>query len=95
MLTPLDLLYITLAIAVALVTIFLCITLVYLILILRDTNKAISAAKDTAEKINSYVMKPINALRSVGQHIGPIMEIIERKLTERTEITKETTKKKK
>lgn len=95
MLTPLDLLYITLAIAVALVAIFLCITLIYLILILRDANKAVSAAKDTAEKINIYVMKPINALRSIGQHIGPIMEIIERKLAERAEVVKETTRKKK
>lgn len=85
MLTPIDLLYITLAIAASLVTIFLCITLIYLILILRDANKVVASAKDTAEKINIYVMKPVRAVQSMGKYIGPIIKIVEKKLEERLE----------
>ncbi len=83
MLTPVDLLYITIAIAVALLAIFGCITLIYLILILRDANKVVASAKDTAEKVNTYVMKPINAARSLSKHIGPIIKIVEEKIEER------------
>ncbi|OIP80483.1 hypothetical protein COW94_03305 [Candidatus Peregrinibacteria bacterium CG22_combo_CG10-13_8_21_14_all_44_10] len=85
MLTPLDLLYITIAIAIALLAIFGCITLIYLILILRDANKVVASAKDTAEKVNTYVMKPINAARSLSKHIGPIIKIVEEKIEERME----------
>ncbi len=95
MLTPVDLLYITIAIAVALLAIFGCITLIYLILILRDANKAVSAAKDTVEKVNVYVMKPINAARSLGKHLGPIIRIVEEKLEERMEEDKPKKKRKK
>lgn len=83
MLTPIDLLYITLAIAASLVTLFLCITLIYLILILRDANKVVASAKDTAEKINIYVMKPVRAVQNMGKYMGPIIKIVEKKLEER------------
>ncbi|EKD63542.1 MAG: hypothetical protein ACD_51C00259G0015 [uncultured bacterium] len=85
MLTPIDLLYITLAIAASLVTLFLCITLIYLILILRDANKVVSSAKDTVEKINLYVMKPVRAVQNMGKYMGPIIKIVEKKIEERLE----------
>lgn len=85
----------TLAIAVALVAIFLCITLVYFILILRDANKVIASAKDTAEKINIYVMKPVRAVQSMGKYVGPIIKIVEKKLEERMEDNEDKPKKKK
>ncbi|MBU1018928.1 MAG: hypothetical protein ABII07_01005 [Patescibacteria group bacterium] len=83
MLTPLDLLYITIAIGTALLVIFLCITLVYSILILRDVNQLVSSAKDTAEKVNTYVMKPVKAAKNLHKHITPIIKIVEDKLAER------------
>lgn len=95
MLTPLDLLYITIAIGIALLVIFLCITLVYSILILRDVNKLVSSAKDTAEKVNVYVMKPVKAARNLHKHITPIIKIVEEKISERMTEEEEKPKKKK
>lgn len=83
MLTPLDLLYITIAIGIALLVIFLCITLIYSILILRDVNKLVSSAKDTAEKVNTYVMKPVKAAKNLHKNIAPIIKIVEEKISER------------
>ncbi len=94
MLTPLDLLYITLAIAIALMAIFLCITLVYMILILRDVNKVVDTAKDTVEKVNLYVMKPIKAAQNMGKYMGPVIKIVEEKIVERMSEEKPETKKK-
>lgn len=67
-------LYVVLSIAVALLTVFLCVTLIYLILILRDTNKIIEKVKDTTEKINAFVIKPISMASSVMEHVRPLIE---------------------
>ena len=45
-----NILYLTLSVCVALLTIFLSITLIYLMFILRDVSKAIDSAKDAIEK---------------------------------------------
>ena len=95
MLTPLDLLYITIAIGIALLVIFLCITLVYSILILRDINMLVSSAKDTAEKVNTYVMKPVKAAKNLHKNIAPIIKIVEEKIAERLTANEEEKPKKK
>ena len=56
MLSALDILYIILAIGVALMTIFISVLLIYSILILRDVNKATDAVKDSAERINKMII---------------------------------------
>lgn len=67
-------LYIVLAIAIALLTIFLCVTLIYLILILRDASKMIEKVRATVERINAFVIKPVALASSIVDHIRPFIE---------------------
>ena len=43
---PLNILYVVLAIAIALLTIFVCVALIYFILILRDANKMMEKVRE-------------------------------------------------
>lgn len=67
-------LYIVLTIAIALLTIFLCVTLIYLILILRDANKMFEKIRDTVERVNSFIIKPVSLISSIVDHIKPLIE---------------------
>ncbi len=72
--TSLDLLYVSLAVGFFLLAVFACMALLYTILILRDVQKATEKAKDTMEKVNDYVMKPIVFMQSVASFVEPIIE---------------------
>ncbi len=67
-------LYIVLAIAVALLTVFLCVALIYTILILRDTNKMMEKVRDTVDRVNNFVVKPVMLVSSVVDHVRPLIE---------------------
>lgn len=67
-------LYIVLTIAIALLTIFICVTLIYLILILRDASKVIEKVRDTVDKVNAFVLKPVSLASSVVERIRPLIE---------------------
>lgn len=67
-------LYIVLTIAIGLLTIFLCVTLIYLILILRDASKVIEKIRDTVDKVNSFILKPVSLVSSIVDHIRPLLE---------------------
>lgn len=67
-------LYVVLTIAVALLTIFLCVTLIYLILILRDASKMIERVRDTVEKVNTFVLKPVSLASAIVDHVRPLVE---------------------
>lgn len=67
-------LYIVLTIAIALLTIFLCVTLIYLIFILRDASKVIEKVRDTVDKVNTFILKPVSLATSVVEHIRPLIE---------------------
>ena len=81
--TSIDILYLTLSVSIALLTIFLSITLIYLMFILRDASKAIDTAKDTVEKFNTYISKPILMTRSIIEFIKPFIIGAEEKITGR------------
>ncbi|HCW32313.1 MAG: hypothetical protein UT36_C0010G0067 [Candidatus Peregrinibacteria bacterium GW2011_GWF2_39_17] len=85
MLTSLDILYVILAIGIALMSIFLSILLVYLIMILRDINKATEAIKDSAERVNEMILKPIRMAHEVLKYAKPVVDIVEEKIRERGE----------
>lgn len=87
--TTKDILYISLAGGFVLLVIFLCVTLIYLILILRDANKISSKIKDTSEKINNYVLQPVKIASRLIESLHPIVDIIEKKIKEKhREVTK-------
>ncbi len=67
-------LYIVLTIAIGFLTIFLCVTLIYLILILRDASKVIEKIRDTVDKVNSFILKPVSLVSSIVDHIRPLLE---------------------
>ncbi|PIQ78188.1 hypothetical protein COV82_01680 [Candidatus Peregrinibacteria bacterium CG11_big_fil_rev_8_21_14_0_20_46_8] len=71
---PQSTLYLVLAIGVALLTIFVCVALIYLILIFRDVSKILEKTRDTAERINEFVIKPVTIVSTVVDRIRPIVE---------------------
>lgn len=79
--TSLDVLYISLAIGVFLVSVFFCVVLLYLIMILRDVVKIADKTRDTMDQINEYVMKPIVFMQSIKKFIDPIVDRIHDKVS--------------
>ena len=67
-------LYIVLSIAIALLTIFLCVTLIYLILILRDASKMLEKIRETVERVNAFILKPVSLASSIVDHVRPYIE---------------------
>lgn len=67
-------LYLVSSLAIALLTIFLCITLVYLIFILRDASKVIEHVRDTVDKVNDFIIKPVTLAATIVDHIKPLVE---------------------
>lgn len=67
-------LYVVLTIAIGLLTIFLCVTLIYLILILRDTSKMLEKVRDTVERINTFILKPVSLASTIVDHVRPLIE---------------------
>jgi uncharacterized membrane protein len=74
MLESLDILYLTLSICIALLSIFLSITLIYLLFILRDVVKLTDQAKEVVEKVNTYITKPILMTKSIIEFITPFIQ---------------------
>ena len=85
MIEAVDLLYIILAIAIALVAIFLSIVLVYSIFILRDINKATDAIRDSAEKVHATILKPIKMTGELLKYARPVVEVVGEKIKEKSE----------
>lgn len=67
-------LYVVLTIAVALLTVFLCVTLIYLILILRDVSKMLEKVRETVERINTFILKPVSLASTIVDHVRPMIE---------------------
>lgn len=75
-----DILFLTLSVCVALVTIFLSVTLIYLMFILRDVVKITDEAKNVVEKINTYVTKPLLLTKSIIEFVTPFVQTAEDKI---------------
>jgi hypothetical protein len=88
MLEVVDILYIIMAIAIALVSIFFSIVLVYAILILRDVNKASEAVKDSAERVNAMIVKPLKMTKEILKYAKPVVEVAEKKFHEQANAKK-------
>jgi uncharacterized protein YoxC len=85
MLTSLDILYIVLAIGIALMSIFLSILLVYSIFILRDINKATEAIKDSAERVQTMILKPLQMTHEILKYARPMVDVVEKRFSSRQE----------
>lgn len=71
---PQSTLYVVASISIGILTIFLCVTLVYLILILRDASKVIENVRITVDKVNDFIIKPVSLASSIVDHVRPIIE---------------------
>lgn len=78
-----DILFLTLAGCLVLVTIFLTMTLIYLMFILRDVVKVTDQAKEIVDKVNTYVTKPLLLTKSIIEFVGPFVRGAEEKLNNR------------
>ncbi len=76
---PLNLLYIVLAAVILLIGILSAIALVYFIMILRDASKASYFVRDTAEKVNEFMYKPLMMATTIVENIKPILENLHEK----------------
>jgi low affinity Fe/Cu permease len=83
---------IVLAIAVSLLTVFLCVTLIYLILILRDVNKMLEKIRETVDRVNNFILKPVSLASTIVDHVRPMIEAA---LERRAEASEREHKKKK
>ena len=79
---PLGFLYIALGVGFLLLVIFLCVTLIYVIQILRDLNQITDSVRDTAERVNDYVIQPFAFINQAVEYIKPVMESVVRKRDE-------------
>ena len=77
MLTSLDILYMVLALGIALMSIFISVLLVYAIFILRDINKATEAVKDSAMLVNEFIVKPIRIGHEILKYARPVVDVVE------------------
>ena len=71
-----DTLYFVLTIAIGMVAVFLCVALLYLTLVLRDAEKILDKIRDTADKVNAFVVKPVQIAAMVIDRVRPIIESV-------------------
>lgn len=69
-------------------SIFISILLVYAIFILRDVNKASESVRESAERINALIIKPIKMAHELIKYTKPVVDLVEQ------HIKKKETKKK-
>ena len=82
---PLSFLYIALGVGFLLLVIFACVTMIYLIQILRDAAKISDSVRDTAERVNDYVIQPFAFINQAATYLKPVLEGIARKQHELNE----------
>jgi len=76
---PLSFLYIALGVGFLILVIFICATLIYVIQILRDASKITDSVRDTAERVNDYIIQPFAFINKAVQYVKPVIEEIQRK----------------
>lgn len=83
MLESLDILYLTLSVCIALLSVFISITLIYLLFILRDVVKLTDQAKEVVEKVNTYITKPIMMTKSIIEFVAPFIENAQERMSKK------------
>lgn len=70
----LDILYITLSVCVALLTVFASVTMLYFMFILRDIVKIVDRVREVMDKVDTYITKPLLMTRSIIEFVKPFIE---------------------
>jgi hypothetical protein len=74
-----DILYLTISVCVALLTLFLSVTLIYLMMVLRDVVRVSDKVKDVVEKVDTYITKPLLLTKSIVDFVSPFIQTAEEK----------------
>lgn len=69
-----DFMYVAISIAVLLLGIFGSIALFYLIIILRDTSKVTEQVRETADKLNEYLLSPLRIVSALVEKFRPYFD---------------------
>ena len=72
----LSFLYIALGVGFLLLVIFTCVVLIYLSQVLRDVAKITDSVRDTAERVNDYVVQPFALVSNVVDYVKPMIESV-------------------
>lgn len=72
--TSLDILYFSLAIGFIVLVIFLSITLMYAIFVLRDVSKITDKVTDIVDRVNDVVVAPLKFLHMFMDHVKPFID---------------------
>ena len=78
---PTDILFLTISACVALVTLFLSVTLIYLLFILRDVVKITDQVKGIVDNVNTYITKPIMMTKSIIEFVTPFIRNAEERIS--------------
>ena len=76
-------LIIALICSVIVLTVLLSFVLVYAFFVLRDVHEITSSTKDTAQKINTFVMKPFMFTKDLLQFARPFIEMVESRMQDK------------
>lgn len=69
-----DILYLTLAVCAAVLTIFVSVTLIYMMFILRDVTRVTDDVRVIVDKVNTYITKPLLMTKSIIDFVGPFIQ---------------------
>ena len=90
-----DFLNISLGIGFIVLVIFLSLTLLYLIILLRDATKISSNVKQITTKVNEYVVSPAKVAHKIYVKMKPIIDAMQQKTEEMRKEAKKRTQKRK
>lgn len=77
--SSLDVLYLALALCAIIFTIFISITLAYIIFILRDASKVIGDVEELVDKVNGILISPLKFISGLMSYIKPFLEGVGKK----------------
>jgi hypothetical protein len=82
--TTLDILYLSLATGFVVLVIFLSITLLYTIFILRDVSSVTQDVKEVTERVNQVVISPLKAVNFIIEQIKPHVQAVLTRASQRS-----------
>ena len=80
----LDVLFLTLAVCAAVLTVFVSVTLVYLMFILRDVTQIADQARGVVDKVDRYITKPILLTKSLMDFVAPFIPVAQESVKKRS-----------
>ncbi len=82
--SALDVLYISLAVGFIVFIIFLCMTLFYVISILRDVSRVTNRVEELIKRVHKTIIQPLRAVDYIIEKISPYVEtLVKNKIKER------------